>query len=118
MKRDRTRKPHRDLALLASRCALCGFKRAIEVDKRRTGAIDEAATSVRQLNSARHAAEQLYFDFLLDCLDQAAEGRLLNAKPLRRPWDVAFFGHGDDIAEMPQFHCHTPRGMKIVSNIS
>src|SRR5437016_3562807 len=118
MKRDRTRKRHRDLALLASRCAPCGFKCAIEVDERRTGAIEEGATSVRQLNSARHAAEQLYLDFLLDRLDQAAEWRLLNAKPLRRARDVAFFCDGDDIAEMPQFHCHTLKGMKIVSNIS
>jgi hypothetical protein len=59
--------------------------------------------------AARHAAEQLYLDILLDGLDEAAERRLLNAKPLRRAGDVPFFGDGDDVAEMPQFHCHTSK---------
>src|SRR5262245_2748349 len=107
MKCDRARKRHRDSALLASRCASCGFKRAIEVGERCTGAIKEDAAGVRQLNSAPHAAEQLYLDFLLDRLDEAAERRLLNAKPLRRAGDMPFFCDGDDAAEMPQVHCHT-----------
>src|SRR5215510_15578903 len=118
MKRSRTRKRHRDLAFLASRCAPRRFKRAIEVGECRTGACKEGATGVSQLNSARHAAEQLYVDFLLDRLDQAAERRLRNAKALRRAGDVPFFRDSDDVAEMPEFHSHTPQGMKIVSNIS
>src|SRR5262245_15417596 len=113
MKRSRTRKRHRDLAFLASRCAPRGFKRAIEVGERRTSASKEGTTSVRQLNSARHPAEQLYVDLLFDRLDEAAERWLRNAKPLRRAGDVPFFGYSDDVAEMPQFHSHTPKGMKI-----
>ena len=42
----------------------------------------------------------------------------MNAKPFRRAGDVPFFGDGDDVAEMPEFHSHTLKGMKIVSNIS
>src|SRR5262245_27799582 len=118
MKRSRTRKRHRDLAFLASRCAPRGFKRAIEVGERRTGTSKEGTTGISQLNSTRHAVEQLYVDFLLDRLDQAAERRLRNAKALRRAGDVPFFGDGNDVAEMPEFHCHTSEGMKIMSNIS
>jgi hypothetical protein len=55
---------------------------------------------------------------LLDSLDEAAERRLRNAKPLRRAGDVPFVGDGNDVAEMPEFHCHTSKGMKIVANIS
>src|SRR5215470_750678 len=118
MKRSRTRKRHRDLAFLASRCAPRRFKRAIEVGECRTGACKEGATGVSQLNSARHAAEQLYVDFLLDRLDEAAERRLRNTKALRRAGDVPFFGDGDDVPEMPEFHCHTLQGMRIGSKIS
>ena len=80
MKCGRTRKCYRDSAFLASRCAPCGFKRAIEVGEGRTGAIKERAAGVRQLNAARHAAEQLYLDFLLDRLDEAAEWWLLQCQ--------------------------------------
>ena len=61
----------------------------------------------------------MYLDFLLDRLDQAAEWRLLNAKPLRRARDVAFFCDGDDIAEMPQFHSRftLPFGYADATNI-
>src|SRR5688572_23916811 len=118
MKCGRTGERHRDSAFLASRCAPCGFKRTIEAGERRAGAIKEGATGIGQLYSARHASEQLDLDFFLDRLDEAAERRLLNSKPFRRAGDVPFFGDGDDVAEMPEFHCHTLKGMKIVSNIS
>jgi hypothetical protein len=107
MKRCRARKRHRDLTFLAARCAPSRFKRAIEVGECRTGTVKEGAAGVRQLDAARYAAEQLYLDLLLNRLDEAAERRLLNAKPLRRAGDVPFFGDGDDRAEMPQFHGHT-----------
>jgi hypothetical protein len=100
------------------RRAPCGFQRAIDVGERRAGAIKEGATRVRQLNAARHAAEQLDLDVLLDRLDEAAERRLRNAKPLSRAGDVPFFGDGDDGAEMPEFYCHNTNDMKFVSNIS
>src|SRR5262245_13490300 len=84
MKSDSTRKRHGNAALLAARRTLCRFKCSIEVCERRTGAIKEAAAGIRQLDTARHAAEQLQIDLLLDRLDEAAERRLRNTKPLRR----------------------------------
>jgi hypothetical protein len=30
----------------------------------------------------------------------------LDAKSLRGPGDVAFLGDRDEVAKMPQFHCH------------
>src|SRR5262245_33502540 len=118
MKSNSTRKRHGNAALLAARRTLCRFKCAIEVCERRTGAIKEAAASIRQLDAARHAAEQLQFDLLLDRLDEAAERRLRNTKPLRRTGDVPFFGDGDEAAEMPEFHCHNMNVMKIRPKIS
>jgi hypothetical protein len=31
---------------------------------------------------------------------------------------VPFFGDSDEVAEVPQFHCHTRKDMKFVLNIS
>jgi hypothetical protein len=107
MKRRRTRKRHRDSTFLAARCAPCRFNRAIEVGECRTGTVKEGVAGVRQLDAARYAAEQLYLDLLLDRLDEAAERRLRDAKALRRAGDVPFLGDRDDVAVMPQFHCHT-----------
>jgi hypothetical protein len=50
---------------------------------------------------------------LLNGLDGTAERRLGNAKPLGGARDVPFFGNGDDVAKMPQFHCHTRKVSKI-----
>jgi hypothetical protein len=104
MERGRTRKSHRELALLTSRRAPRGFNRTIEIGERRTCAFKKGLTGIRQLNSASYTAEQLYPDFFLDCLDEAAERRLLKAKPLSRTGDVPFFRYGDNVTEVPELH--------------
>src|SRR5262245_33625289 len=118
MKSDSARKRHGNAAFLATRRTPCRFKCSIEVCERRAGAIKEAAAGIRQLDAARHAAEQLQIDLLLDRLDEAAERRLRNTKPLRRTGDVPFFGDGDEAAQVPEFHCHNMNVMKIGPNIS
>src|SRR5688500_16944569 len=118
MKASRARIGDGDSTFLTSRCAPRGLQRAIEESERRTGAIKECSSRVGQLNAARDTTEQLNLGFLLDCLDKAAKRRLLNAEPFRRAGDVPFLGHGDKVAEMPELHFHTSRGMKFASLIS
>jgi hypothetical protein len=57
MKSGRTGEAQRNLALFASVCSPRGFKHAIKVGKRRTGALKKDATGFGQLNSARHPAK-------------------------------------------------------------
>src|SRR5262245_25681192 len=104
MKSGPTRIRHRDSAFLASRRAPCGFKRSIEVGEGRMGGIEERAAGVGDLNAARHAAEQLHLDVLLNRLNETAERWLRDAELLCSPGDVPFFGDCDETAEMPQFH--------------
>lgn len=53
---------------------------------------------------AGRAVEQLGAQFLLQPADLGADPGLANVHPLGRPGEVLFFGDGDEVCELPQFH--------------
>ena len=50
------------------------------------------------------AIEQTRPQFLLQCLDLLAQRWLGYAQHLRRPAKMQLFGHGNEVAQMAQFH--------------
>ena len=65
----------------------------------RPGVIEEHPTRLRQIDSARLAAEELDAELALDLPDALAEWRLLHAELFGRAGDVAFLG---DCEKVPQ----------------
>ncbi len=55
-------------------------------------------------NAARLAAEELHLQFRFQRLDLLAQRRLLDAQALGGAGDVAFLGHGNEVAQVPQIH--------------
>src|SRR2546422_9890709 len=82
----------------------------IDLRKHGTGIVKEGAASIRQLDAARLAAEQLGIDFAFDRPDLPTERRRLDAEPVRGARDVSRLGARDDIAQLPQLHCPYPEG--------
>src|ERR1041385_2463759 len=106
MKRSCRRHAYGNAALLAAIGALSGVDRMLNTFKHRAGVDEEGSPGLREVNPARLAAEQLDFQLPLESLDLLAERRLLHAEPFGGARDVALFGDGDKVAEVPQFHCH------------
>ena len=53
------------------------------------------------------AFEERRADLRLQRLDLLGERRLGDVQPLGRARDMALVGHGDEVAEVAQFHSHT-----------
>src|SRR5262245_39322537 len=106
MQRGSARVAYGDPALLAPRRAPSGLTGVVELSKRCAGLVEESAAGVGELDAAWLAAEQLHIEFALQRLDLLAERRLLHAEPLGGARDVRFLGDRDEIAKVPQFHCH------------
>jgi len=69
------------------------------LSEHRPGAVEEHATSLRQIDSARLASEELDVELALDLLNALAEWWLLHAELFGRAGDVAFLG---DRKKVPQ----------------
>src|SRR5690606_25865404 len=61
-------------------------------------------TGPRQPRTAAGADEQLLAQVFFQFLDGARQRRLLDVQPLGSAGEVKFFGHGQEAAQMPQFH--------------
>src|ERR1700730_11899530 len=64
--------------------------------------------------AARMADEQRRVDLLFQCLDLLRQRRLLHMQLLGGARDVAFMGHGDEVAEVAQFHSCRPVNEHLV----
>jgi hypothetical protein len=78
--------------------------------------IEEDASSISQLNAARLAVKELHIEFAFDRLDPLTEWRLLHAELLGSARDVPFLGDRDEIAEVPEFHCHIQYDMNFAAS--
>src|SRR5262245_61558971 len=105
---ERRRRSHANAypPLLAARRASRRLHGPIELRKGRTRIVEKGGARVSQLNAARLAAEELHVELAFDRLDLLTEWRLLHPKALGGARDVTFFGDGDKVTQMPQFHCH------------
>jgi len=56
-------------------------------------------------DAARAAFEQIHADFFLQILHLPAQSGLRNAQLRRRLREAQRFAHGEEISEMPEFHC-------------
>ena len=104
MERRRGGEAHGDAAGLAARRAAGPCRGAIDRGQHRLGIGQEGAAGVGQRDAARMADEQRRLDLLLQRLDLLRQRRLLHVQLLGRARDVALVGHGDEVAEMAQFH--------------
>jgi len=77
--------------------------------------IEEDASGISQLNAARLAVKELNVEFAFDRLDPLTEWRLLHAEPLGGARDVPFLCDRDEIAEVPEFHCHIQYDMHFAT---
>src|SRR5262249_34077945 len=76
------------------------------VREHRPGAVEKHATSVRQIDSARLATEELDPELAFDFLDSLAEWRLLHAELFRRARDVALLGDREKVPPILEFDSH------------
>src|SRR5262249_42933530 len=80
---------------------------AIDVCENESGIVEKCTTGIRQFNAARLSLEQKNVKLALKGANLLAQRGLLYAKTFGRPCDVTFFGHGNEISEVPQLHhCH------------
>src|SRR5688572_14476967 len=68
------------------------------------GLLVHEASCFGEAEMTPRAIEQLDTQFRLEFLNLPAERRLRDVKSLRRPCDVQFFRHRDEIMQMAQFH--------------
>jgi hypothetical protein len=92
--------------LFTSRCAPRRFHCEVETGKHCARIIEEGTTRVGQSNTARLATKQLHIKLPFDRFDLLTEWRLLHPEALSGSRDVPFLSDRNEIAEMPQFHCH------------
>jgi hypothetical protein len=76
------------------------------VREHRPGVVEEHATSIRQIDSARLSAEQLDIELELYLLDALAEWRLLHAEFFGRAGDVAFLGDREKVPQVFEIKIH------------
>ncbi|HEY6641192.1 MAG TPA: hypothetical protein VIZ63_03545 [Povalibacter sp.] len=96
----RAGKTHHDAALFASRRAAGSGKGTIHLIEDRAGALKKGGTSVRKLYAPGFTPKKLHIQLAFKGADLLAERRLLHAQALGGPGDVAFFGHGNEVAEV------------------
>jgi hypothetical protein len=109
--------PYADSAFLATRCAPRRFEGPIKLRENRAPMGEKCVTRVGELNAARLAAKKLHIEFAFDRLDALAERRLLHSQPFRGARDVALLGDCNEVAEMPELHCHISKDMNFVFSI-
>ena len=56
-------------------------------------------------DAALRTGEQLHTQLRLELADLLTDGRLRNVQPLGRAPEVQFLGDGDEVPQMPKFHC-------------
>ena len=117
MERRRTGEADGDAPQFAARGAARGGERVVDMGEDGAGIGQQRTAGLGQLDAARLAAQQLHVEFALQRADLLAERRLLHAEPLGGAGDVAFFGDGDEVAEVAQFHLPYPVDMDFVSAI-
>ncbi len=68
------------------------------------GFFEQYAARPGQTRSSGSALEQLYTKPVLQVLDDARQGRLLDMQPCGRPSEVQFFGNDDEAAKVAKLH--------------
>ncbi|MCY1404835.1 hypothetical protein D9M71_200570 [compost metagenome] len=81
------------------------------------GLIEEAPASFGQLDPTVGAFQQARTDFLFQRLDLLAQWGLGNTQLLGGAAEMQLFGHGDEVAQVSQFHGR-PIDIYNVSNVS
>ena len=114
VERRRTGEAYHQPPQFATRGATRGRERVVDMGEDRAGVGQQRTPGLGQLNAARQAAQQLHVQFALQRADLLTERGLLHAQALGGAGDVAFFGHGDEIAEVAQFHLPYPLDMNFV----
>ena len=104
MERCGTGEAHGDAALFATGGAAGGGERVVDVGEDRPRILEQGAPGVGQLHPARFAPQQLHPQLGFQSADLLAERRLLHPQAFSGACDVAFLGHGDEVAEVPEFH--------------
>ncbi|MNT87679.1 hypothetical protein D3C72_2281270 [compost metagenome] len=69
-----------------------------------SGLVEEAPAGFSQFHPAVGAFQQACADFFFQGLDLLAQRRLGDAQLLGGSTEVQFLGHGDEVAQMSQFH--------------
>src|SRR5256885_9756024 len=94
---------------LAALLAFAGAQRGL-LGARKNGArvFQQGLASRREPHAARQACEQGCAHLFLQLLELGRQRRLGNEKLASGAADVALLGHGDEIAQMAQFHRCSP----------
>ncbi|MNQ81647.1 hypothetical protein D3C85_966780 [compost metagenome] len=92
------------LAQLATLGAARQLHRLVHLGQHLAGFVEEQAAGFGQLHPPVGAFQQARADFLFQRLDLLAQGRLGNTQLFGRPAEVQLLGHGNEIAQVSQFH--------------
>ena len=76
----------------------------VDLRQHQAGFHEEQAPSLAQLDPTIGALEQPRADLLFQRLDLLAQGRLGDPQNLGGPAEMQLFSHGDEVAQVAQFH--------------
>jgi hypothetical protein len=83
----------------------CGITGGVDLQQRQPHVIQKDSARVGQLDPPRAAHKQFYANFQFQVADLAAQGRLRRVQPtFGGMGETAFFGNGNEIAQMAELH--------------
>ena len=93
-----------NFAAVSAGDSLCHFHGIIRALQNRAGFGQKNATDLSQPHSLGAVFKKRNSQFILQVSDLPAQGRLGHVQPRRRAGHVLFFGNGDEISQMSEFH--------------
>ena len=89
----------------ARRASSTAESKAARISRR---ALEQRLAGGSELDAARGPVEQRLAQLGLEAADLLRERRLRDVQPLGGAAEVPLLGHGDEVAQVPQFHSSPP----------